>query len=171
MRARAERSIVRRLKGPGGSPGPFRSVSTGNSRLDARPPTPLECDAVSPRRLLVLLTLIVAGALAIAVPVFAGGYPISEANGVSSGPIKDAPGNPATGKKLFTVFCGKCHAMQEAGTKGTIGPNLDRDHVSYTGVVNAVIQGVGGVQAEYLLRVLTFSQIYDVAKFVVVKHG
>jgi hypothetical protein len=39
--------------------------------------------------------------------------------------------------------------------------------VSYTGVVNAVIQGVGGVQAEYLLRVLTFSQIYDVAKFVV----
>ena len=49
----------------------------------------------------------------------------------------------------------------------TIGPNLDRDPVNYTNVVNAVIQGVGGVQAEYLLRILTFPQIYDVAKYVV----
>ena len=67
---------------------------------------------------------------------------------------------------LFVVFCGKCHQMQAAGTKGSIGPNLDRDHVSYTNVVNAVVQGVGGIQAEYLLRVMKFQQLYDVAKFV-----
>jgi len=116
-----------------------------------------------------LLTLLACGVLAIAVPVWAGNYPtqpVSESNGVSDGPLKDLPGNAAVGKKLFVVFCGKCHQMQAAGTKGTIGPNLDRDHVSYTNVVNAVVQGVGGIQAEYLLRALTFSQIYDVAKFV-----
>ena len=56
--------------------------------------------------------------------------------------------------------------MQAAATKGTIGPNLDRDKVSYTNVINAVVQGVGGIQAEYLLRVLKFAQLYDVAKFV-----
>jgi hypothetical protein len=38
--------------------------------------------------------------------------------------------------------------------------------VSYTNVVNAVVQGVGGIQAEYLLRVMKFQQLYDVAKFV-----
>src|SRR5581483_10844664 len=78
----------------------------------------------------------------------------------------DQPGNAANGKVLFKEFCGKCHVMQAAGSKGTIGPNLDTDKVAYTGVVSAVIQGVGGIQAEYLLRALTFSQIYDVAKFV-----
>jgi Cytochrome C oxidase, cbb3-type, subunit III len=120
-----------------------------------------------------LLTLVACGVFAVAVPVWADNYRpigtgISEANGVGdSGPLKDLPGSATNGKKLFVVFCGKCHAMNVVNTKGTVGPNLDRDRVSYTGVVNAVIQGVGGVQAEYLLRVLTFSQIYDVAKFVV----
>jgi mono/diheme cytochrome c family protein len=116
-----------------------------------------------------LLTLVAAGACAIVLPVAADTYkpgPVSQANGVPDGPLKSQPGSAANGKKLFVVFCGKCHVMQAVGTKGTIGPNLDRDKVSYTGVVNAVIQGVGGIQAEYLLRALTFSQIYDVAKFV-----
>jgi hypothetical protein len=117
-----------------------------------------------------LLTLIVSGMLAIALPVYAGNYkpgPISESNGAGDdGPVKNLPGNAAVGKKLFVVFCGKCHVMQAAGTKGSIGPNLDCDAVSYTKFVNAVVQGVGGIQAEYLLRVLKFQQLYDVAKFV-----
>ena len=116
-----------------------------------------------------MLTLLTCGMLAVALPISAGNYPsgpVSEANGVGDGPLKDLPGNAAVGKKLFVVFCGKCHQMQAAGTKGTIGPNLDRDKVSYTNVVNAVVQGVGGIQAEYLLRVMKFQQLYDVAKFV-----
>jgi mono/diheme cytochrome c family protein len=129
---------------------------------------------MSPRRLLVLLTLISAGVLAVAVPSLAGYTPgkhrISESNGVSDGPAKDQPGNAANGRKLFIVFCGKCHVMAAAGTKGTVGPNLDRDEVSYTNVVNSVVQGVGGIQAEYLLRVMKFSQLYDVAKFVTTKR-
>jgi len=124
---------------------------------------------VSPRRLLLLLTLIVGAFLTVALPVASGDYkppPIAETNGVPDGSTASQPGHVLAGKKIFVTFCGKCHVMQIVNTKGTIGPNLDRDHVSYTGVVNAVIQGVGGIQAEYLLRALTFSQIYDVAKFV-----
>jgi mono/diheme cytochrome c family protein len=102
-------------------------------------------------------------ALLVAAAVFAVVTPFAVGAGRKHG---DQPGNAANGKVLFKQFCGKCHIMQAAGTKGTIGPNLDTDKVGYTGVVSAVIQGVGGIQAEYLLRALTFSQIYDVAKFV-----
>ena len=124
---------------------------------------------MSPRRLLLLLTLIVGAVLTVALPVASGDYkppPIAETNGVPDGSTASQPGNAASGKKIFVTFCGKCHVMQVVHTKGTLGPNLDRDHASYTAVINAVIQGVGGIQAEYLLRALTFSQIYDVAKFV-----
>jgi mono/diheme cytochrome c family protein len=31
----------------------------------------------------------------------------------------------ATGKQLFSQRCGSCHTLADAGTKGTIGPNLD----------------------------------------------
>ena len=34
-------------------------------------------------------------------------------------------GNAAAGKVLFTKNCGACHALADAGTSGTIGPNLD----------------------------------------------
>jgi plastocyanin len=30
-----------------------------------------------------------------------------------------------TGKKLFASKCGSCHVLARAGTKGTVGPNLD----------------------------------------------
>jgi cytochrome c5 len=115
-----------------------------------------------------LLTLAAGVMLTVALPVSADNYrpPVNEANGVADGSAASHPGNPANGKKLFVAFCGRCHVMQVVNSKGTIGPNLDRDQVSYTTVVNAVVQGVGGIQAEYLLRALTFSQIYDVAKFV-----
>ena len=36
-------------------------------------------------------------------------------------------GNPAAGKKVYTsAGCGACHVLQEAGTAGETGPNLDR---------------------------------------------
>jgi mono/diheme cytochrome c family protein len=31
----------------------------------------------------------------------------------------------ATGKQLFTQRCGSCHTLADAGSKGTLGPNLD----------------------------------------------
>jgi uncharacterized cupredoxin-like copper-binding protein len=34
-------------------------------------------------------------------------------------------GDVTNGKQLFTQACGSCHTLADAGTKGTIGPNLD----------------------------------------------
>jgi mono/diheme cytochrome c family protein len=34
-------------------------------------------------------------------------------------------GSQGTGKRLFTQACGSCHTLADAGTAGTIGPNLD----------------------------------------------
>jgi len=34
-------------------------------------------------------------------------------------------GDPAVGKALFQSKCGACHTLADAGTSGTIGPNLD----------------------------------------------
>ena len=39
--------------------------------------------------------------------------------GASSG------GDPTKGKQLFTQKCGVCHVLENAGTKGVQGPNLD----------------------------------------------
>jgi mono/diheme cytochrome c family protein len=34
-------------------------------------------------------------------------------------------GDPSAGKQLFTQNCGACHTLADAGTTGTVGPNLD----------------------------------------------
>jgi cbb3-type cytochrome c oxidase subunit III len=34
-------------------------------------------------------------------------------------------GNQGAGKQLFVKACGSCHTLADAGTAGTIGPNLD----------------------------------------------
>lgn len=34
-------------------------------------------------------------------------------------------GDSARGKQLFVAKCGSCHTLADAGTQGTIGPNLD----------------------------------------------
>jgi len=85
----------------------------------------------------------------------------------SSGQGSGDPGNMVDGKKVFIQFCGKCHALKAAGSKGTLGPNLDQDAVTFNRVVTAIEEGVGGIQAEYVLRNVTFNQVYDVAKYVV----
>ncbi len=37
----------------------------------------------------------------------------------------DGSGDKIRGKELFTKGCGSCHTLADAGTTGTIGPNLD----------------------------------------------
>src|SRR5947207_13421796 len=34
-------------------------------------------------------------------------------------------GDASAGKPLFVQKCGSCHTLADAGTQGTIGPNLD----------------------------------------------
>jgi mono/diheme cytochrome c family protein len=82
-----------------------------------------------------------------------------------------APGDIAIGRRVYIQFCGKCHALKAVGAKGTLGPNLDQDKVSFVRVVTAIEEGVGGIQAEYVLQHVTFNQVYDVARFVVAKRA
>ena len=134
-----------------------------------------------------LLVILAAGLLAVAPPMMAETGPArTDANGVCGQECAaHSPGNAAIGRRVFIADCGRCHAMKAANATGTVGPNLDQDAVSYTNVVTAVLQGVGGIQAEYIVvktygtmsqaqraqvkrgeRVMTFSQLADVAKFV-----
>jgi len=39
--------------------------------------------------------------------------------------MQASDGDASTGKQLFVDHCGQCHAMKDANTQGTIGPNLD----------------------------------------------
>ena len=41
------------------------------------------------------------------------------------GPVSASDGDPAKGKALFIQTCGSCHTLADAGTSGTVGPNLD----------------------------------------------
>jgi mono/diheme cytochrome c family protein len=40
-------------------------------------------------------------------------------------------GNISNGKELFTQTCGSCHILEDAGTTGTIGPNIDAAFFQY----------------------------------------
>jgi mono/diheme cytochrome c family protein len=126
-------------------------------------PTVLYISCMSPAGIRGVVVFLAAIAFAIATPFAVGSV---SRRGDSN------PGDPAKGKVLFKQFCASCHIMKAAeGSKGTVGPNLDTDKVTYTQTVAAIIQGVGGIQAEYLLRALTFKQIYDVSKFVVTQRS
>jgi hypothetical protein len=76
------------------------------------------------------------------------------------------PGDVVKGKTIYVEFCGKCHTLSAAGARGTLGTNLDHVQVTFTCAIDAIENGVGGIQAEYVLRNVTFSQVYDVAKYV-----
>lgn len=71
-------------------------------------------NAPSPRR-----TRIVVGALALALLTLA-----AAACGGSVG-YSEGTGDRGRGRELFIQGCGGCHVLQDAGTKGQIGPNLD----------------------------------------------
>jgi cbb3-type cytochrome c oxidase subunit III len=45
--------------------------------------------------------------------------------GCGTGGLSKEGADVGDGKLLFTQNCGSCHTLREAGSKGTIGPNLD----------------------------------------------
>ncbi|MGZ4382021.1 MAG: cytochrome c [Gaiellaceae bacterium] len=47
------------------------------------------------------------------------------AAGCGTGGLSSGPADRAAGKELFVQKCGSCHTLADAGTQGTIGPNLD----------------------------------------------
>ncbi len=61
--------------------------------------------------------------------------------------------------------CGTCHVLQEARTKGRLGPDLDELQADYDRVLRAVTQGVEAMPSQR--GILTPEQIDAVARYVV----
>jgi cytochrome c6 len=75
----------------------------------------------------------------------------------------DQPG-PADGKSIFTENCGSCHTLADAGTSGTIGPNLDESRPSRELAVDRVTNGMGVMPS--FRDTLSPEQIQAVAEYV-----
>ena len=78
----------------------------------------------------------------------------------------EAAGDAVAGKEVFVgeSSCSSCHTLADAGSTGTIGPNLDAVKPSYDKVVSQVTNG-GGVMPPFGDK-LTEEQIQDVAAYV-----
>jgi mono/diheme cytochrome c family protein len=82
-------------------------------------------------------------------------------------PEPEGQGDAVAGKEVFlgsTAECGSCHTLADAGTTGSVGPDLDEKSPSYDLVVERVTNGKG-VMPSFSGR-LTEEQIQDVAAYV-----
>ena len=82
------------------------------------------------------------------------------------GEAKPGGGMPTSGKDIFTSKCGGCHTLADAGTSGTVGPNLDDSKPPKAKVVDRVTNGKGGMPAFGKTGQLTPAQIQAVADYV-----
>ena len=73
-------------------------------------------------------------------------------------------GPPTSGKDIFAANCGSCHTLKDAGTSGTVGPNLDDLMPSLARVQRQVTNG-GAIMPAFKGK-LTPAQITAVAKYV-----
>jgi mono/diheme cytochrome c family protein len=92
---------------------------------------------------------------------------------VAAKPVEDggdgqaAP--PSDPKALFTQLCGACHVLADAGTTGTIGPNLDEARPQLEAAIRQITEGGGGMPP--FGGQLTEEQIRAVAEYVVQAAG
>jgi cytochrome c6 len=80
-------------------------------------------------------------------------------------------GDAAAGKEVFVGAggCGSCHTLADAGTSGTIGPNLDDSQPSFELAVDRVTNGSGAMPS--FEGQLSEQQITDVATYVSTSAG
>ena len=82
-------------------------------------------------------------------------------------PEESAGGGPegTDGKSIFaSAGCGSCHVLADAGTSGTIGPNLDQSQPTVELAIDRVTNGSG--QMPSFKDDLTEEQIRAVAEYV-----
>jgi mono/diheme cytochrome c family protein len=92
--------------------------------------------------------------------------------GGSGGGSSSAPSSPpasgevsaAAGKVVFTDNCATCHTLADAGSSGSVGPNLDDLKPDEETVKNQVTNGGGGMPA--FGGELSQTQIDSVATYV-----
>jgi mono/diheme cytochrome c family protein len=79
-------------------------------------------------------------------------------------------GNAEAGARIFAEEgCGGCHALQEAGSSGSVGPDLDDAKPDFQLVVDRVTNGKGVMPA--FGDELSAQEIRDVAAYVVQATG
>ncbi len=95
-----------------------------------------------------------------------GGGATTEGGGATTeGGGATTEGDPAAGKLVFADSCGVCHTLSDAGTAGTVGPNLDGLALDFDTVHEQVVNG-GGAMPPFS-GVISDQQINDVAAYVV----
>jgi mono/diheme cytochrome c family protein len=79
-------------------------------------------------------------------------------------PPPPPPGGEADGKSIFQANCAACHTLADAGTTGTVGPNLDEAKPPKALVLDRVTNGKG--QMPSFKGSLDEQQIQAVADYV-----
>jgi mono/diheme cytochrome c family protein len=74
-------------------------------------------------------------------------------------------GGAGDAKSLFTTNCGSCHVLADAGTSGTVGPNLDEAKPTFEKAVQQIKSGGGGMPP--FDGQLTDEQIRALARYIV----
>jgi mono/diheme cytochrome c family protein len=81
-------------------------------------------------------------------------------------PVTNLKGDPTAGKAVFaSAGCGGCHTLKDAGSTGTVGPNLDQRKPALAKVLLRVTYGKSPMPS--FKGQLTPQQIADVAAYVV----
>jgi mono/diheme cytochrome c family protein len=75
-------------------------------------------------------------------------------------------GDPVNGKEVFlgSAGCGSCHTFADAGTTGSIGPNLDESAPTFELAVDRVTNGQGAMPS--FSGTLSEQEIADVSAYV-----
>ena len=79
------------------------------------------------------------------VGVAAGVLVLAGCGGGSAGPPAKVDG-----KSLFVQFCGSCHSLADAGTKGTYGADLAGKHLTRAQIRQVIDDGKGTMPADIL---------------------
>ena len=81
-------------------------------------------------------------------------------------PPEYANGDPVAGKTIFkTKGCTACHTLKDAGSTGTVGPDLDTSKPTLGRAIDRLLNGKGAMPS--FKSQLSTKQIADVAAYVV----
>ncbi len=88
----------------------------------------------------------------------------------TAGPSTTLKGEAEAGEDLYAAKgCGGCHTLADAGSSGTVGPNLDQSKSAFDLVVDRVTNGRGAMPP--FKGQLSEQEIADVAAYVAESAG
>lgn len=88
---------------------------------------------------------------------------VAGADGKDTGDLA-AVGGSDDPKSAFKTNCGSCHTLSDAGTSGTVGPNLDGSSMSVKAMITQIAKGGGGMPA--FEGTMTDEQIEKLAEYI-----